>query len=234
MERGQLLIPGLINTHAHVPMVLFRGLAEDVSVESWFNEYIWPLENNLTEEDVYWGTMLALVEMIEGGVTTVADHYFHMDRVAQAVEQVGTRALLGSAVFGSLGMEGLAASAEFAQRWNNQADGRITTIIAPHAPYTCDDDFLRASADTAAQLNMGIHIHAAERTSQTESSVQQRGITPIQVLAETGILDRPTIIAPRCRYYSGRHHPARTGAACRRTSLPENIHEARQQPDANS
>ena len=192
---NQLLIPGLINTHAHIPMVLFRGLAEDVSVASWFNDYIWPLENNLNEEDVYWGAMLALVEMIEGGVTTVADHYFHMDQVATAVEQAGTRALLGAAIFGSLGMEGLADSAEFAQRWHNQADGRITTIIAPHAPYTCDDGFLRAAADTARQLNLGIHTHAAERISQTESSLKQRGLTPIQVLAETNILERPTLIA---------------------------------------
>ena len=87
LEANRMLaMPGLINTHAHVPMVLFRGLAEDVPIDRWFNEFIWPLESNLTEEDVYWGAQLGLIEMIEGGVTTVADHYFHMDRVAQAVD----------------------------------------------------------------------------------------------------------------------------------------------------
>jgi 5-methylthioadenosine/S-adenosylhomocysteine deaminase len=96
VEANQMLaIPGLINTHAHVPMVIFRGLAEDVSIERWFNEFMWPLENNLTPDDVYWGMMLGLVEMIEGGVTTVADHYFFMDHAARAVEQAGTRAALG-------------------------------------------------------------------------------------------------------------------------------------------
>ena len=92
---NRLVMPGLINCHAHVPMVLWRGLAEDVSVTRWFNDYIWPLENNLQPEDVYWGALLGLIEQIECGVTSVADHYFHMSYAAQAVEKIGSRALLG-------------------------------------------------------------------------------------------------------------------------------------------
>lgn len=196
--RGMICLPGLVNTHAHIPMVLFRGLAEDVPVERWFNDFIWPMESNLTEEDVYWGAQLALVEMIECGVTTVADHYFFMDRVAEAVEQAGTRAVLGWASFGSQGEEMLARTAEFAEKWHHQANGRITTVIAPHAPYTCDDEFLKTAVAHAKQLGIGIHIHAAENVSQTRSSLETRGQTPIQVLAETGILDLPTIIAHGC------------------------------------
>ncbi|MCB0083758.1 MAG: amidohydrolase family protein, partial [Caldilineaceae bacterium] len=190
--RGMLAMPGLINTHAHAPMVIFRGLAEDVSIETWFNEYMWPLESNLTPEDVYWGMKLALVEMIEGGVTTVADHYFFMDQAAEAVTEAGTRAALGWAVFGDRGYDALDATAAFAARWQGRADGRITTWMAPHAPYTCDDDFLRAAVKHARQLGIGIHIHAAEEMGQTQASLQKRGITPIQVLAETGILELPT------------------------------------------
>lgn len=196
--RGMLAMPGLINTHAHAPMVIFRGLAEDVSIEDWFNEHMWPLESNLQEEDVYWGMLLALVEMIESGVTTVADHYFFMDRAAEAVVEAGTRAALGWAVFGDQGREMLARTAQFAERWQGQADGRITTWMAPHAPYTCDDDFLRAAVQHARELGVGIHIHAAEVMSQTEASLASRGKTPIQVLADTGILDVPTIIAHGC------------------------------------
>ncbi|MEZ4707384.1 MAG: amidohydrolase [Caldilineaceae bacterium] len=196
--RGMLAIPGLINTHAHAPMVIFRGLAEDVSIEKWFNEYMWPLESNLTPEDVYWGMKLALVEMIEGGVTTVADHYFFLDQAAEAVTEAGTRAALGWAVFGDRGYDALDATADFAARWHGQADGRITTWMAPHAPYTCDDDFLRAAVAHARQLRIGIHIHAAEEMGQTRASLEKRGLTPIQVLAETGILDLPTIIAHGC------------------------------------
>jgi 5-methylthioadenosine/S-adenosylhomocysteine deaminase len=195
---GMLVMPGLINTHAHAPMVIFRGLAEDVAIERWFNEYMWPLESNLVEEDVYWGMLLALMEMIEGGVTTVADHYFFMDRAAQAVTEAGTRAALGWAVFGDRGYEALEETAAFVGRWQGQADGRITTWMAPHAPYTCDDDFLRAAVAHARRLGVGIHIHAAEDIGQTRASLEKRGMTPIQVLAETGILDVPTIVAHGC------------------------------------
>lgn len=196
--RGLLAMPGLINTHAHVPMVLFRGLAEDVSIDRWFNEYIWPLERNLQAEDVYWGMLLGLAEMIEGGVTTVADHYFYMDRAAAAVDQAGTRALLGWAVFSSSGMDALERTAGFAADYRGASGGRITTILAPHAPYTCDDDYLRAAADWARRLDLGIHIHAAETKYETEASLKRYGRTPIQALQQTGILDRPTIIAHAC------------------------------------
>ncbi len=191
----QLAIPGLINCHAHVPMVLFRGLAEDVSVNRWFNEFIWPVESNLSEEDVYWGMLLGLVEMIEAGVTTVADHYFFMDRAAQAVSEAGTRAALGSAIFASQGETALTNSARFIERWQGAADGRISTWMAPHAPYTCDDDYLRACVKLARQLDVGIHIHASEDKQQVNSSLATRGITPIQVLEQTGILELPTLIA---------------------------------------
>ncbi len=194
----RLAMPGLINTHAHVPMVIFRGLAEDVSLERWFNEFMWPLESNLTEADVYWGMLLGLVEMIEGGVTTVADHYFFMDQAARAVQEAGTRAALGWAVFGDRGYEALDETAAFVQRWQGQADGRITTWMAPHAPYTCDDDFLKATVAHAKHLGVGIHIHAAEEIGQTKASLEKRGLTPIQVLAETGVLDGPVIIAHGC------------------------------------
>jgi 5-methylthioadenosine/S-adenosylhomocysteine deaminase len=195
---GLLAMPGLINCHAHVPMVIFRGLAEDVSVDRWFNEYMWPLESNLQPDDVYWGMQLGLAEMIEGGVTTVNDHYFHMHLAAQAVEKAGTRALLGWCVFGTNGIEMIEKTGQFIQEWQGAANGRIRTIMAPHAPYTCDDDFLAACARKATELGVGIHIHASERLSQTKSSLEKRGITPIQVLEQTGILDRHTIIAHGC------------------------------------
>jgi 5-methylthioadenosine/S-adenosylhomocysteine deaminase len=196
--RGLLAAPGLINTHAHVPMGIFRGLAEDVDIETWFNEYMWPLEANLTAEDVYWGMQLGLAEMISAGVTAVADHYFHMDRAAAAVDRAGTRAALGWAVFGSQGAEGVARTASFAEDYCGAADGRITTWLAPHAPYTCDDAFLAAVAAEAERLGLGIHIHAAETAGQTEASLAARGRTPIGVLADAGVLDRPTILAHCC------------------------------------
>ena len=195
---GMLAVPGLINTHAHVPMGLFRGLAEDVDIATWFNEYIWPLESNLRADDVYWGMQLGLAEMIEAGVTSVADHYFHMDRAVEAVERAGTRAALGWAVFGNQGAEGVERTASFAEEYDGSANGRITTWLAPHAPYTCDDEFLAAVAREAERLDLGIHIHAAETAEQSRASLEAHGKTPIRVLADTGILDRPTILAHCC------------------------------------
>lgn len=195
--RGMLAIPGLINTHAHVPMVIFRGLAEDVNIVSWFNE-MWQLEANLTPEDVYWGMMLGLAEMIEAGVTSVADHYWFMDQAANAVEKAGTRALLGWAMFSSHGLEAVEKTGNFVREYQGAANGRITTIMAPHAPYTCDDDLLRATVKKAQQLGVGIHIHVSENREQTQASLNTRGITPIEVLRETGVLELPTILAHIC------------------------------------
>lgn len=193
--KNQLAMPGFINTHAHVPMVLWRGMGEDININSWFNDYIWPLENNLQPEDVYWGMQLGLLEMIEAGITSVSDHYWHMDYAAGAIEKAGTRALLGQAMFSSNGMGQIDETADFVKRWNGQANGRIRTILAPHAPYTCDDEFLIATAKKAEEIGTGIHIHVAETRAQTIASLKQHKKTPIEVLEDTGIFNVPTILA---------------------------------------
>ncbi|WP_299027576.1 amidohydrolase [uncultured Thermanaerothrix sp.] len=197
--QGLLAIPGLINTHAHVPMVLFRGLAEDVTIEAWFNDYIFPLESNLTSEDVYWGTLLGLAEMIEAGVTYVADHYFFMDEVAQAVSEAGLRANLVWAVFGHEGESKLARTVQFIQRWQGAAEGRITTWLGPHAPYTTTPDFLRLCAHYARDMGVGIHIHVSETAAQVAYSRQLYGKSPIRVLLESKVLEVPTLLA-HCLY----------------------------------
>src|SRR5262249_31348872 len=137
-------------------------------------------------------------EQIESGVTAVADHYFHMSYAAQAVEKAGTRALLGYAMFGSQGLAMVEETARFVRDYQGAAGGRLCTVMAPHAPYTCNDDFLRASAQAAQKLGVGIHIHVSEFPQQTIASLRTRGITPLQVLEQTGVLDVPTILAHVC------------------------------------
>ena len=190
---GLLAMPGLINGHTHAAMTMLRGAAEDVPVESWFNDHIWPIEVNVTEDDVYLGAMLACAEMIQAGVTSFADHYFHEDHTARAVVESGMRANLGMTFFSSQGEAGLGASVAFVEQWHGEANGRITASLAPHATYTCTDDDLRAAADEARRLGVQVHIHAAESLDQTE-----RGITPIAMLSETGILDAGALIAHGC------------------------------------
>lgn len=192
---GMLAIPGLINCHAHVPMVLFRGLAEDVSIESWFNDYIWPLESNEEPEDIYWGALLGIAEMIQSGVTTFADHYFFCDEIAEAVTEAGVRANIGWAVFGHEGLAKLEQTCDFVKRWQGGAGGRITTWLAPHSPYLCDGDFLRATAERAQALGVGIHIHCSETHDQVTLSLKQHGATPPVVLQRAGVFDVPTLLA---------------------------------------
>ncbi|MCS7087310.1 MAG: amidohydrolase [Thermoflexales bacterium] len=192
---GMLAIPGLINTHTHAAMVLFRGLAEDVPIESWFNDYIWPLESNEEPDDIYWGTLLAIAEMIQSGVTTFADHYFFCDAIAQAVAESGVRAHIGWAVFGHEGEAKLKQTAEFAARWQNGANGRITTWMAPHSPYLCDELFLRKTVEHAKALGIGIHIHCSETPDQVVLSLKRYGVTPPAMLARAGVFEVPTLLA---------------------------------------
>ncbi|MDN0194899.1 amidohydrolase [Streptomyces sp. S.PNR 29] len=193
--RGQVALPGLINCHTHAPMVALRGLAEDLPTEEWFNDVVWPVESNLSERDVELGARLACAEMIRGGVTCFADHYFAMDAVAAVVAECGLRAHLGEAYFSSQGPRGRETSLEFALRHRGGAGGRITTALAPHAPYTVDDDDLTATADLAREHGLPVHIHAAENRDQTDTSLARHGVTPIEVLRRTGILDTDVLIA---------------------------------------
>lgn len=192
---GRVAVPGLINTHSHSSMTYFRGSAEDVPTASWFNDHIWPMEVNLTDRDVLLGARLAVAEMLLGGVTTVADHYFSMTQIARAVDEGGMRAVLAETYFSSQGAEGLERSAAFAAEHDGAAGGRITTMLGPHAVYTVDDADLVRTAELARSIGVRSHVHAAETMHQTESSLARRGATPIQVLHDTGMLEAGALIA---------------------------------------
>ncbi|MCZ4512902.1 amidohydrolase [Streptomyces sp. ActVer] len=193
--RGQVAMPGLVNCHTHAPMVTLRGIAEDLPIEEWFNDFAWPIESNLQEKDVELGARLACAEMIRGGVTCFADHYFSMDTVAAVTAESGMRANLGQAFFSSQGAEGREQSLDFALRHRDTADGRITTSLAPHAPYTVEDADLAATAQLAREHGLLVHIHASENRDQADTSLARHGRTPIEVLADAGLLDTDLLIA---------------------------------------
>ncbi|MFJ9036439.1 amidohydrolase [Streptomyces sp. NPDC102406] len=193
--RGLVALPGLVNCHTHSPMVALRGLVEDLPEQEWFNDWIWPIESNLTPRVIELGALLACAEMIRGGVTCFADHYFAMDVVARVVRVTGMRANLGEAFFSSQGPEGRARSLDFALRHRHTADGRITTSLAPHAPYTVDDADLAATAELAARHGLLVHLHAAENRAQTDACLDRHGHTPIETLRRTGLLDVDVLIA---------------------------------------
>ncbi len=201
---NHVAMPGFFNAHAHASMTLVRGWAEDLPLDRWLNERIWVAESALKEEDVYWGAALAACEMIRSGTVAFADHYFWMDRVAEVVERSGMKALLAWCIFGlgpeqEIGGITLERTVDFVQRWQGAADGRIRTILGPHSPYICPSDFLKRVAETAAKLNVGIHIHLAESQEQFDNSLARYGRTPIAYLDSLGLFDVP-VIAAHCIY----------------------------------
>lgn len=194
-------LPGFVNCHTHAAMTLFRGFADDLPLMQWLEEKIWPLEAGLKKEDIYWGTLLACVEMIRSGTTTFADMYFHMGQAARAVEEAGLRAslsrgMIGTAPGGGAGeLPPLEYSVEFAKKWHGAAGGRITVMLGPHAPYTCPPDFLRRVIEIAREFGLGIHIHLAETAGEVEDMKRRYGMTPVQLMDELGLFALPVLAA---------------------------------------
>ncbi len=203
--RGKIALPGLINCHTHVAMTLFRGLAEDKPLDNWLEKSIWPLEANLTWEDVYWGTLLGCVEMIKTGTTCFADMYFYEDAVAKAVEETGLRAVLAQGVIGanvaSLGKETLKQSFFFVKRFNGSANGRINAWFGPHAVYSCNVELLKEVRRLASEKNVGIQIHLAESLEHSKKVQEKHGISEIRLLEKIGFLGSD-VLAAHCVFLS--------------------------------
>ncbi|MBE3596358.1 MAG: amidohydrolase [Hydrogenibacillus sp.] len=196
---GRLVLPGLINTHNHTPMSLLRGLGEGLVLKRWLEEVMWPKEAAYTDEDAYWGTLLAQLEMIETGTTAFAEMYDRIDIIAEAVGQSGLRAVLARGMIG-LGDERtraakLAEAVRVAKRWHGAFDGRVTTMIAPHSAYTCPEPFLRDVAAAAREVGRPIHTHLAE-TEAEEAAVQaSAGMRSTALLEKVGLFDGPALVA---------------------------------------
>ncbi|NGQ94529.1 amidohydrolase [Brevibacillus sp. SYP-B805] len=196
---GKYVLPGLINTHGHVGMSLLRGYADDLPLQQWLEEKMWPLEAQFTGEHVKWGTYLSIIEMIRTGTTTFVDMYDHMDEVAKAVEETGMRARLCRGMIGLCSEEErqakLREAVAFAKNWHNQADGRITAMMSPHAPYTCSPAFISQIVEKAAELDLPIHIHMSETRFEVEQNVKEYGVRPVAHLENIGVFTRPTLVA---------------------------------------
>lgn len=195
--KGKALIPGLINTHGHAAMTLFRSVADDLPLMDWLQNKIWPLEAKLTPEDVYWGTMLAIAEMLKSGTTTFTDMYFFMDEAARAVEESGIRAVLSHGLIGvkPTGAEDIQLARNFARNWHGQAEGRITAMIGPHAPYTCPNQYLVQVIDLARELDLPLQIHLCETMTEVSTCREQHGVTPVELVNQVGFFDLPVLAA---------------------------------------
>jgi 5-methylthioadenosine/S-adenosylhomocysteine deaminase len=195
--RGKMLSPGFVNAHGHAAMTLLRSFADDVPLMYWLEKRIWPIEAKLKREDVYWGTMLAILEMIKGGTTTFTDMYFFMDQVAEAAEESGIRAVLsrGLVGIGHMADKGLEESEQFVTTWQGRGNGRITTMLGPHAPYTCPPEYLSRVVALQEKLNVPIQIHVSETQDEVNQIQEKYGVTPAVALRNAGLFDRPVLAA---------------------------------------
>ena len=200
--RGNLVLPGFVNGHTHVPMTLLRGLHDDVTLNDWLYKYIFPAEaKNVNEEFVRWGTRLALAEQIRSGITTFADMYYFEDAVAEETKKAGMRGLLGETFIDFPAPDNksnaamLAYTEKFLQKW--QGDPLIHAAPAPHSIYTCSQKTLQDAAALARKYHAPILIHVAEMKKELDDSVKNNGMTPVQYLDKIGILG-PDVVAAHC------------------------------------
>ncbi len=198
---GKIIIPGLINTHTHVPMTLFRGIADDLDLQEWLTKYIFPAEaRNVTEDFVRAGTRLGLAEMIRGGTTTYCDMYYFEDAIADETFKAGMRGVLGQTLIdfpapdNKTWEEAIKYTEKFVKKW--QSNPLIVPAIAPHAPYTVSEAHLRESRQLSDKLNAPLVMHLAEAETETEFITQKHaGLRPIEFVEKIGLLSDKFIAA---------------------------------------
>jgi 5-methylthioadenosine/S-adenosylhomocysteine deaminase len=197
---GGLVIPGLVNAHTHVAMTLLRGYADDKPLDAWLQEDIWPVEAELTPEDVRAGAELGVLEMIKSGTTAFADMYFEVEKIADAVETGGIKALLGYTAL-TVGKDDEAAAAdvkrsiEVAETLDGAADGRIRTNVQPHSLTTVGEEYLRDIADAASEEDFPLHFHANETKNEVDPIVEREGERPIVWADDLDLLQDGAILA---------------------------------------
>jgi len=197
---GKVIAPGLINGHTHVPMVLFRGLADDLDLQEWLTKYIFPAEaKNVTEEFVRVGARLGLAEMIRGGTTTYCDMYYFEDAIADETAKAGVRGVLGETIIdfpvadNKTNAEGMAYVEKFVARWKGH--DLIVAAIAPHAPYTVSEEHLKAARAFSDRTGAPIVTHIAETKREVDDMVKAKGASPVAYLDRIGFLNDRVIAA---------------------------------------
>lgn len=197
---GMVAVPGLINAHTHCAMTLLRGYADDMPLMPWLEERIWPVETKLEADDVYWGTLLGIAEMIRAGVTCFNDMYHYFESAARAALDSGMRAVVSGVLLAFLpdADERLEHAIEFAREWRDKGDGLLVTMLGPHAPYTVPNHFLDRVIEGAREVGVGIHIHVSETRREVEESRRDYNQTPVERLSDIGLLDVDPIAAAHC------------------------------------
>lgn len=198
---GNLLLPAFYNAHCHSAMTLFRGYGDDLPLSRWLNEKIFPAEDRLNEERVYYGSLLAIAEMIKGGTVSFSDMYFFLDSTAEAVKESGIKANLSRSIVSfdpNIDVENdsrIAEAIDVFKRWHMQCDGRIRIDMSLHAEYTNVEKCCRYLGELARELGTGIQLHASETESEHKECIERHGVTPMKFFENMGVLDVPVTAA---------------------------------------
>ncbi len=194
---GKVLMPGLINTHTHIGMSLFRGYSDELELMEWLSKKMWPIEDKMTKEDVYYASLLSIIEMIKSGTTTFNDQYFFPQEVAKATLESGMRAVIARHIIGDgeTADKYIKETEELYNEWNNKGEEKIKIYVAMHAPYTCTPETLKKGVALAKKLDTPIHIHYLETEDEINQIKQKYNITVTDYLKETGVFDCKTILA---------------------------------------
>jgi 5-methylthioadenosine/S-adenosylhomocysteine deaminase len=199
---GTIALPGLVNTHTHAAMTLLRGYADDMILQDWLSQKIWPLEAHLTPSDVYWGTKLACLEMIKTGTTAFNDMYFMMEEAARAVDEAGIRATLCYGFIDLFSPEKREAESRATEKLAGHlralGNPRIQAAVGPHSPYTVSPEGMRWCAGFAAEQKIGVHIHLSETEKEVSDTLARDGKRPAALLDECGLLTPRTVAAHGC------------------------------------
>jgi len=197
---GMVALPGLVNAHTHCAMTLLRGYADDMPLVPWLQERIWPFEMKLDEEDVYWGSLLGIAEMIRGGVTCFNDMYHYPEATMRAVLDSGIRGVVSGVVLALLpdAKDRLERAIELAGQWKDKGDGLLVTMLSPHAPWTCPNNLLERVVEGAQEIGVGVHIHVSETQEEVQNSLREFGRTDVGRLQELGMLDISPVLAAHC------------------------------------
>ena len=194
---GLAIVPALYNAHTHAAMSLVRGYADDMPLQEWLTEHIWPFESNLTREDIRRGSELALKEMKGTGSVMFNDMYFEIEQTIAEVEKAGMRALIGITVMDNHSLSQTRQKQQFIREWKDPTGGRIKLAMAPHAIYTVSAERLRKCTEFARENDMKIHIHLAETKKEVQDCLAEHGMTPVRYLDSLGVLG-PDVIAAHC------------------------------------
>lgn len=191
---NKVVMPGLVNTHTHVSMTLLRGISDNKLLQDWLEEDIFPAEEKITSRDAYIGALLGILEMLKTGTTTFNDMYFHMDKVAEAVEDSGIRAVLSEGVIDQDGgREDIDEALNFVEKYQNH--DLVTPGFAPHAVYTASETALLETRDYSEIFDVPYHIHVSETKKENDDCIERTGMTPVQYLDNLGLVNDDMIAA---------------------------------------